>query len=207
MCVIIYKPEGLVLDEHTIQECFTANPDGAGVAIVRPNDTLVHKGIMSLGKLTACIHEHRDSEMVIHCRIATHGLINEKQTHPFIVSRRIITSKGNGNQFVTRKPVLFHNGMLSGYGTAIYSDTVDMVTAVLAYLPSRQKRLKFLSTLGSKFVYIHQGRVNLVGNFICVDGIWFSNQNHCIWHGLMPKKRNKQKQKQTYNISDYFDSF
>ncbi len=35
MCIAIYKPEGKVLPIETLKECYTSNPDGAGLCMQR----------------------------------------------------------------------------------------------------------------------------------------------------------------------------
>ena len=43
MCVAIYKPVGLKLDEDTMFNCFIKNPDGCGFAYTTGTELVVFK--------------------------------------------------------------------------------------------------------------------------------------------------------------------
>jgi transcription elongation factor Elf1 len=90
VCIIVYKPEGKAVDLDTLRRCWDKNKDGAGVMFAHNNELRVVKGMMkwrkfkkfwkSLGPLQESV------PMVLHFRIATHGLVEPKNTHPFKVN-------------------------------------------------------------------------------------------------------------------------
>jgi len=86
MCIAIYKPEDMLLSEETITNSWNNNPDGAGFMYVQDNKVVIEKGFMTLPAFLEAYTPHKDKQMALHFRIATHGKVNAANTHPFQVS-------------------------------------------------------------------------------------------------------------------------
>lgn len=110
MCIAIFKPEGKILSNETLLQCWDSNPDGAGFMYADGGEVKIKKGYMDFDSFIAAYEQHKQDKMVIHFRIKTHGLVNEENTHPFRVNKKM--------GFV-------HNGTISGVHTKdkAYSDT------------------------------------------------------------------------------------
>ena len=116
MCVAIYKPKGIAAASlERLEDCWYANPDGAGLAWRCGGNYPIHieKGFMSWDEFSsywknAKIAEH-DGDLFIHFRITTHGGTVPGNTHPFPISnddKSLKTLSSNS------KYALMHNGVL-----------------------------------------------------------------------------------------------
>jgi glutamine amidotransferase len=176
MCIAIYKPEGKVLSLATLKECYTSNPDGAGFMYAENKKLHIEKGFFSFQTFYDAFKKHESKQAVIHFRIKTHGKINTANCHPFAVN--------NSVGFV-------HNGVISGYGDADFSDTVRFNEAILRPLVSKwgnlalfqdpiieliegrigYSKLVFLDRHGNhKIMNEHKGQWD--------DGVWYSNDSY-----------------------------
>ena len=176
MCIAIYKPEGKVLSLATLKECYTSNPDGAGFMYAENKKLHIEKGFFSFQTFYDAFKKHESKQAVIHFRIKTHGKIDTANCHPFAVN--------NSVGFV-------HNGVISGYGDADFSDTVRFNEAILRPLVSKwgnlalfqdpiieliegrigYSKLVFLDRHGNhKIMNEHKGQWD--------DGVWYSNDSY-----------------------------
>lgn len=82
MCIIIYKPAGKNLPADYVRlKCETSNPHGFGFATPhRVYHSMDRKEFEKQLKRSA----KKNEPCIIHCRIATHGSINEANCHPFV---------------------------------------------------------------------------------------------------------------------------
>jgi len=179
MCLIISsKPIEVAgkpcVSLETIKSAIAANPHGVGVAWadgrvhvkrwVRANAETVHKLITSL-------HE-AGFAWTFHTRFATHGTVNEANTHPVQLSDEVVLS---------------HNGILNGYGSTEVSDTREFcrvhlrgIRADAVHDPETIERLERMGVMrGSKFAILsHDGRISHVNEddgYKCdLTGCWFS---------------------------------
>lgn len=177
MCVIIAKPAGSYIDYGTLEKCWYINDDGGGVAWAEDGKLHVKKGFMSFddfGKFWFS-RDWGDISVLLHFRIATSGIINKKNTHPFWVVRNDL--------------VFAHNGVFSSLGEANISDTIVFNREVLQRLPDDfvesptiMGMLEKYCGFGSKLAFL-----NSDGRFAFVnerygdwepDGCWYSNLNH-----------------------------
>ena len=124
MCIICYKPENVALPSKAILEnCFWNNPDGAGLAIMRPeNDAVeIHKGFMTFADFYdfAKASVRPIDTCGYHFRIATSGGITPENCHPFPVSRNVNDLQALS---INSRFAVIHNGVL-GKGSKDLSDT------------------------------------------------------------------------------------
>ena len=166
------------------------NPDGNGVIYELKNGELWWNKNMSINDIKDVMVMRNLSRLYIHCRAASHGVINRKMMHPFLIShdRDISTQSG---QLQKGEALLMQNGIFSTLPThKIKSDTAVMCESIKAYTPyikSAEKLVTFLMNISpaSKFVAASP-----------IDGIWrttnfiksehgiFSNNTH-----IKPKER------------------
>ncbi len=89
MCIIVHKPADKSISEATIRECFFRNPHGAGISFVENKKLVVIKGIRTGNRLVEEVMARMDKELVIHCRVASHGMVQDDENcHPFAINVR-----------------------------------------------------------------------------------------------------------------------
>jgi predicted glutamine amidotransferase len=200
MCVIGVKRSGLLLPsniERIMQACFLSNRDGAGFAIKRAgkSEIFYHKGLMTINDFLAAFRNlgtiNAADEFVMHFRIRTAGLTDQKMTHPFIISsdfNEVSGTKGTRNSGESDKPVLFHNGMIHSFdGTnPRVSDTFNFTHQFMSkFKPSLknralvkwQKQLKKYSN-GQKLAIMFPGKneeLELLGTYYEHENMFYSN--------------------------------
>lgn len=200
MCVIVYKPKNIAISLKTINLMWDSNPDGAGIAVVDAKDgTHVYKGYRDAESLHADVRTLQAHNVVLHFRWATHGLINTENCHPFVLSKDIAES--NMEAFTTNKPVLFHNGVISGYGDELISDTADFTTSVLSRLTDTKEVIRLLQTTYSKYILVHKNKVQFVGKFEKYKGLQVSNLDFA-WEQQRYVLKNDDYRKDCPNIDE-----
>ena len=124
MCIIVYKDTFAEKPStDVLRQCFASNPDGAGLAIIRPKSDRVeiHKGFMDVKSFIDFAQSAVSPEDIAayHCRITTAGGTRPENCHPFPISGSIadLTALHIKSHFA-----LVHNGIL-GQGNANLSDT------------------------------------------------------------------------------------
>lgn len=175
MCVIALKPAGTSIKYKDLSDQWDCNPDGAGLAYWDKGKIVIDKGHMQKDTFFAALCGLEDREVVYHLRLATHGLTNRHQTHPFVVDRKVARCKGL--RPIKAKECVFHNGVLTGLGDDSISDTIDLVSSVLADLSSPESRLKALQAVPGKYAYFADGEIYLIGGFQTVGECKYSNLN------------------------------
>jgi len=114
MCIAIVKPKNVEIpDRASFLNCFNNNPDGAGFMFVRNNQLHIKKGYMSFEDFyTAFCSENftEQDTIFIHFRIATHGLRDGGNTHPFPITNSISDLRKKNISF--NGYGLIHNGIL-----------------------------------------------------------------------------------------------
>ncbi len=122
MCIIAVKKKGVKLPDNfigaTIRACTACNRDGAGFALKRAGEDtiLLSKGFFTVEALQDELSRAkitREDEFIFHARMATAGLTNMKNCHPFpITTDRAVMDTTSG---FLRIPVLAHNGIFSEF--------------------------------------------------------------------------------------------
>ena len=182
MCIIIAKQPNGIVTEDTLHHCWNANDDGAGFMYAKHNQLHIEKGFMEwdnfIERYRSVISEHgQQLPMVIHFRIATHGKINEENTHPFTISNKMAFA---------------HNGMIKCVETTPeHSDTWHFNEAIIKPMQKldnkflkKQHNIKLLSeVIGySKLVFLQaNGEITIINKNLGDDktpGIWYSNSSY-----------------------------
>jgi len=129
MCIIISKPAEKKLPKSIYEECFRSNKDGAGIAYIEDGNIVLKKGFFNFEEFYKAIAEKEDHGMLIHCRIATHGVVGKDNCHPFT-----FTSSDKKYQWV-----MAHNGTLDWRSTKEMSDTAcfaeDLLWPMVDHVP------------------------------------------------------------------------
>ena len=140
MCVIAYSPKGVDIPAREYRRnMFWNNDDGAGFAYIY--NGLVHwqKGFMTFEAIENAIEklsktiDLKETDIVFHYRIGTHGANCPELTHPFKVCqdyKEMSKLQGDG-----RVPVIFHNGIINSVNVP------DKVSDTMAWVKSRVGRL------------------------------------------------------------------
>jgi len=186
MCIAILNKSNQ-LSRKTLKNCWDSNDDGAGIMYVKdkklelfrqPNLSPDDFNSLYLAYCTAYKQRDKDTPVVLHFRIATHGLTPEF-LHPFAVSDTL--------GFV-------HNGILSGLGTHEYSDTAELRDLLRELPKSMTKSVagllnpRLMFTMLQQFIGVGNKLIFLdnIGDFEIVNekagswdgGNWFSNSSY-----------------------------
>lgn len=188
MCIIISKPEKRKLDTKYYVNAFKHNKDGAGVAYVENKELKIKKGIFNSDDFVKFVEEREDQELLIHCRVATHGLINTDNCHPFIVPPT--------EMFPHISFAIAHNGQLPWRSTATKSDTAcfieDLLGPWLQQNPwffdqphAEEVMGKFITDKNKLVVMRYDSKADETATYIVNDkegikafGCWFSNDTY-----------------------------
>ena len=168
MCVIVIVPAGRNLPTKSdLRKMYNMNHDGCGFV---SKSTTYHSMDFEdfYGHLKAV---PKSEPCIIHFRWATHGSVNIKNTHPFY-------DKATDTYFA-------HNGILS---VTPQGDKTDSETAFRKYLVPAIKKggydgddLRYAVHKiigGSKFAFMHEGKIRLFGHFEEYGGCLYSNLRH-----------------------------
>ena len=175
MCVIVVKPKDSQLEDYIIRQCWSSNPDGGGLMWSKDGTLHVEKGFMNLYDFMEFwkSREWDGIPAVLHFRIATHGGVNKKNTHPFWVFPEKLAFVHNGifnlddpknkvsdtqlfNQYYLKQ--LPHN-FLNNFGiTNFIEDFIDPGS-----------KLVFLNREGDQYIF------NEDAGEWHENGCWFSN--------------------------------
>ncbi len=167
MCIIVYKPAGTKISKRDLNNMWSTNPHGAGIAVPNKWKIEVIKGIMKLDELEYLMNQCNNSAIIAHLRIATHGSISPANTHPFPCG----TNR-----------VLFHNGILEHFGAhgtneESISDSKHLAED-LSLLPTPATK-RILNTIAdvtrNKFVMVQDNIITFHGDFAEYKNLRCSN--------------------------------
>lgn len=205
MCIAIVKPEGTVISDETLIECYTNNPDGAGIAYARDNHIVIVKGIFSTKELIKQVRKAEqvaEGAMLIHCRIGTSGPNNKVNCHPHIVNDQC---------------VLIHNGILDidVPKNSKVSDTILYIQEFLKELPKDFMHNKAMTKLIEDHIGSHNKFCLLdnKGNYTIInekageweDGIWYSNWSYIGYRGYTFKDYEQYEELDMQDQAAYFE--
>ncbi len=148
-----------------LKKCATRNPDGFGfVASNGANckTTDFDEFMRELAKVG------RNDECMIHCRWATHGSVKDSNCHPFYDKETDTWFAHNGvlpipsRNDKTDSEIAFRSKIVPaikkyGYNTDDFWRVVDAIRG------------------GSRFAFMHDGKITFAGDFVDYRGCLFSN--------------------------------
>lgn len=125
MCIAILNPTKVTLKKNVLKTCWDNNKDGAGMLYLQSGVLTAFKEMDNFDNFYnhyAWVRKtHKDSQIVLHFRISTHGKVDLENCHPFMVNEDW--------GFV-------HNGIITNAKrNADYSDTNMFNRDVLRKLP------------------------------------------------------------------------
>jgi len=189
MCLIAVKEhhKELPKDEFLI-EANSRNPDGIGIAYWKPgkNEVYIKKDFKTIKVFLEWLKENIKLEdiCIIHFRMATHGLKDEGNRHPFPITK---------NKELLRKVeqvcqmAVAHNGVLRDYGQhKKFSDTQKFVMDILAEESIKNNLrdravMKLVNNFidGDKLAILDKdGMLYYFGDYNEFEGIKYSNYSY-----------------------------
>lgn len=138
MCLIIYKPKGVELQESTLRGGYSSNPHGAGLMYSVDGKLVVEKGYFQVDAVVARVkyisETYPDSHICVHFRLATSGNQDRDNCHPFNVNEEL---------------AVMHNGIFGKYSDyqSTKSDTWLFTEQML-----QQLKPTFLQDTGTRFL-------------------------------------------------------
>lgn len=192
MCIIAAKPAGVELpDENIFYNMWTNNSDGAGIMYVKDGKVRIEKGFMKYTEFTSALSSLKrkmnlkNTPMVFHFRITTHGGTSEENCHPFPVTRSI--------EMLKRKTCatalgVAHNGIISSVTPRKgISDTMEYIATQLAPLYASMQNFyrdpnlveMISNAIKSKMAFLNsKGEIYTIGDFVEDKGIMYSNSTY-----------------------------
>ncbi len=206
MCIAILNTKN-TLTKETLQQCWKSNPDGAGMIYTANGQLQVFKEMTNFDKFYKEYSKQRkankQSNFVLHFRIATSGKIDKTNCHPFNVSKNL--------SFV-------HNGMISiKQLNNNVSDTYTFNELILKKLPAtfltNHAILDLIENyIGySKLIFLDSDNTASIlnehlGHWDKLDN-WYSNNSYqCTYAKAKAKTKNYQIDADYYNSAYYNDT-
>lgn len=205
MCVILVKERGIELPtKDVLESCWKRNPDGAGFMFNDCDKVVIMKGFMTFEEFylrlqTANEFYHlKEKGLVIHFRIATSGLKDKGNCHPYPISNDNLDLR---KSFITTELGIAHNGIIRSYNgkDKILNDTQLFIKNDLFELNSLDKKFYknviFQSMIerlidGSRLVFLNEkGEIIKLGNWFRDGNYYFSNLNHVSKNALNINKK------------------
>jgi hypothetical protein len=182
MCLLIYKNANITIAEDHLETAFNANPHGAGFVVRMVNEdgtSYLHRerGFFKYSDFIEAYRPFAMEQGIVHFRLATAGLKNEANCHPFEVSSAVHMA---------------HNGIIpiAQSISKEHSDTWHYVEQVIKPIADRDPEslwncnaIQFLfaqSIGGSKLAFLHEdGRYLLINE---EAGHWDDEKSPSIWY-------------------------
>lgn len=217
MCIIAIKKNGVEMpNEDTIKNMYFSNPDGAGFMYhdKHKNLVVIKKGYMTLKSFLTDINKIKDiknTSLIMHFRITTHGGTKPENCHPFPISENIgMLQKLD----VKAKIGVVHNGIISSViPNKNESDTMCYIREQLAplskalpnFYESEHALQMVKNAIDSKMAFLtHDGKIITIGEFIEKDGVLYSNRSFEAWVSTFTKlKKNTSISSSKYSYDDH----
>lgn len=195
MCIAIVKPIGAKLpDKELLRKCWDNNPDGGGLMYNDGSNVIIHKGFTRFKGFYKYLKQLdkqvdlTDKDLVLHFRIATSGGVTREATHPFPVTKSMEEMRKLDN---VCEYGFAHNGIISGYGSKDFSDTMEYIQAVIANIHDLENSEELLNALAydntSRFAVLTKDNFELGGKWLKDGDLYFSNEsykyNYTIYKG------------------------
>ena len=218
MCIAIVKPKFADFpSEQQFKNCFNTNPHGCGFMYSDGENLIIKKGFMTFEDFYNAFEKEKiskDKLVFFHFRIATHGLIDEGNTHPFPLTMNVSMQRQQELKF--KGYGLIHNGVFHYDKTefAIYdrsnviSDTMllamkikenidirkeefdSIESAIASYLYDKDKLTKELidDCIGFNKIAIMNEQEDFVmfGKWIEDNGVFYSNDDYKYAYATYP---------------------
>lgn len=194
MCIIVVKPENVVLSNNMLENMWENNPHGAGFMWAHNGELYVQKGLMNFQAFLRNYNLVKKQKLVIHFRWRSSGPINPNLTHPFFLNKNV---------------AMVHNGTIKLKVPKNWSDSLVLANYLgkawqdpMKILNDSLKRSNFLSKVGrSKFVFMDKfNEIKIINGHMGVvfNNCWFSN------HSFLEKKYyEKNFEKEDYNPKNW----
>ncbi len=186
MCLIITKSKNVNLPEEKIlNSAASTNKDGIGIALHKDNtnEILIKKDFFSVIHLSKYLKENvkKEDSLIIHFRVATAGLVDEGNRHPFPITK---VKEDMRKTILTTDFAVAHNGVLSQYNKhEIFSDTQKFIMDILAdeeiknnlQSPVIQKLITNFIDGDKLAIMLNTGEIILLGSFFTDEELNYSN--------------------------------
>lgn len=97
MCIIIAGFMGQKVPIENLKQSWLHNPDGAGMCYVKDGALVIEKGFMKFKQFYERYSKvYSTSNTLIHFRIASKGIVNKENTHPFYTHSGKVAIAHNG---------------------------------------------------------------------------------------------------------------
>lgn len=208
MCIIIAKEKGKKLPSETVlKKCWEANPEGGGFMFNSNKKVIIEKGFMKFNdfynRLIECDLHHnlKKSTLIIHFRVATSGLVDNGNCHPYPITNDINLLRKTE---IECEIGVAHNGVIREYNEKnnILNDTQMFIIEVIEDLISNTKKgyyktktfKKIMESMinESRLVLLNaEGEMIKIGNWIEENGLYFSNNKYKTLNTLKSSKYRK----------------
>lgn len=177
MCIITHKAKGVDCpSDELIKACFENNPDGAGVAILRPGSKAVeiHKGFMKVRDFLDFVNSAVTAKDIAtyHFRITTSGGTNPQNCHPFPISSSV---KDLQALSITSRFAFIHNGII-GKGSPELSDTQLYVKNVLAHIRMKSLTKNIIDRIAQETEGSRTITIDAQYSFVAMTGKWINDK-------------------------------
>lgn len=179
MCIAVAIPKEMVLNKDTLKHCWDQNPDGGGVMYSDGKRIRIYKVLDDYKKFEKLYYRlangpARGKNMVVHCRVATHGAVNRRNCHPHKINSKLgFVHNGTIHNVVADKTkgdsdtVVFRNEILRNLGNSWRNEGVFTMME------------KFIGK--SKLVFLDVNDLIKIANEDLGEwdsGVWFSNDTY-----------------------------
>jgi predicted glutamine amidotransferase/uncharacterized protein YbaR (Trm112 family) len=192
MCLIAVKEKGIDFPKESyLLHAETRNSDGIGIMYwkVNSNEVCIKKNFTNAKHMIVWCKDNLSKEdaLVIHFRLATHGLKDIGNRHPFPITK---------NTELLRKPELIcqvavaHNGVITNYGHhEKFSDTQKFILDILSDESIKNNLhseavIKLINVFieGDKLAIMHNnGEIQRFGSWETESNIFYSNNGYKPW--------------------------
>tara|TARA_R100001530_G_scaffold34481_1_gene26963 strand:- start:851 stop:1564 length:714 start_codon:yes stop_codon:yes gene_type:complete len=185
MCIAINSTSGTTPKRRELEISFENNPDGIGYCFAKDGKLVIRKAFFKFEEFyqSYLSDNIQGQNKLIHFRIATSGLIDELNCHPFKITDEI---------------AFIHNGIIPHYGDKEENDTLQFCKEMLRPIFNEfgvdvLKRKSFRKTLiqligNSKLAFLdNNGNSYIINEKMghSKNGIWFSNGTYKEYGNLV----------------------
>ena len=178
MCIIAVIPKDKSITKQALYNMFENNPDGAGIGFVdkHTNKLAIHAGIFSpkeLWNIYKLIKSNTNNDIIIHCRLATHGKVNIEMCHPFFVNEHLLFAH---NGIILEMPISKTYSDTYYFNEFIlkkFKDGFEYNDMLMNYLEKSLGKFNKLAFLNDKGAVVITNK----NNWIEYKGILYSNES------------------------------